>query len=69
MLTLTEPNVVGGTSADIGSPLKTARWFEPCLDSLVEPTTVTGTAQTTTAPEKTVVAITLHTHCSLPTFI
>ena len=49
--------VVGGTSADIGSPLKTARWFEPCLDSLVEPTTVTGTAQTTTAPEKTVVAI------------
>ena len=49
--------VVGGTSADIGSPLKTARWFEPCLDSLVEPTTVTGTAQTTTAPKKTVVAI------------
>ena len=49
--------VVGGTSTDIGSPLKTARWFEPCLDSLVEPTTVTGTAQTTTAPEKTVVAI------------
>ena len=49
--------VVGGTSADVNSPLKTARWFEPCLDSLVEPTTVTGTAQTTTAPEKTVVAI------------
>ena len=49
--------VVGGTSVDIGSPLKTARWFEPCLDSLVEPTAVTGTAQTTTDPEKTVVTI------------
>tara|TARA_B100000131_G_scaffold20876_1_gene20283 strand:+ start:1016 stop:4204 length:3189 start_codon:yes stop_codon:yes gene_type:complete len=49
--------VVGGVPANIGSPLKTARWFEPCLDNLVEPTTITGTAQTTTAPEKTVVAI------------
>ncbi len=49
--------VVGGTSSDIGSPLQTARWFEPCLDSLVEPTSITGTAQTTTASEKTVVGI------------
>ena len=49
--------IVGGTSSDIGSPLKTARWFEPCLDNLAEPTTITGTAQTTTAIEKTVVAI------------
>ena len=49
--------VLGGTSSDIGSPLKTARWFEPCLDNLAIATTVTGSAQTTTAPEKTVVAI------------
>ena len=49
--------IVGGTSSDIGSPLKTARWFEPCLDNLAEPTSITGTAQTTTAIEKTVVGI------------
>ena len=49
--------VVGGVSANVGSPLKTTRHFEPCLDNLVEPTTITGTAQTTTTPERTVVAI------------
>lgn len=49
--------VLGGTSADVGSPIKTARWFEPCLDNMTIATTVTGSAQTTTAPEKTVLAI------------
>ena len=49
--------VLGGDAADVGSPIKTARWFEPCLDNMTIATTVTGSAQTTTAPEKTVLAI------------
>ena len=49
--------VLGGTASDVGSPIKTARWFEPCLDNMTIATTVTGSAQTTTAPEKTVLAI------------
>ena len=53
----TRAYVLGGTAADIGSPLKTARWFEPCLDNLTIASVVTGTAQTTTAPEKTVLTL------------
>ena len=49
--------VLGGSASDVGSPIKTARWFEPCLDNITIATTVTGSAQTTTAPEKTVLAI------------
>ena len=49
--------VLGGTTADVGSPLKTARWFEPCLDSMTVATNVAGAAQTTTTPEKTVLTI------------
>ena len=49
--------VLGGSASDVGSPIKTARWFEPCLDNMTVATTVTGSAQTTTAPEKTVLAI------------
>ena len=49
--------VLGGDAVDVGSPIKTARWFEPCLDNMTIATTVTGSAQTTTAPEKTVLAI------------
>ena len=49
--------VLGGSASDVGSPIKTARWFEPCLDNMTIATTVTGSAQTTTAPEKTVLAI------------
>lgn len=49
--------VLGGSASDIGSPIKTARWFEPCLDNMTIATTITGSAQTTTAPEKTVLAI------------
>lgn len=37
--------VVGGAAADIGSPLKTARWFEACLDNMALPTAITYTAQ------------------------
>jgi len=49
--------VLGGSASDVGSPIKTARWFEPCLDNMTIATTVTGSAQTTTVPEKTVLAI------------
>ena len=44
--------VLGGSSSDIGSPTKTARWFEPHLDNMTLATNVAGSAQTTTAPEK-----------------
>ena len=53
----TRAYVLGGTVSDVGSPLKTARWFEPCLDNLAIASVVTGTAQTTTSPEKTVLTI------------
>ena len=51
--------VLGGIAADVGSPLKIARWFEACLDNMEVRTNTnfTYTAQTTTAPEKTVVAL------------
>jgi len=49
--------VLGGTAANVGSPLKTARWFEPCLDELTIATNVAGAAQTTTTPERTVLTI------------
>ena len=49
--------VLGGSASDVGSSIKTARWFEPCLDNMTIATTVTGSTQTTTAPEKTVLAI------------
>ncbi len=49
--------VLGGTASDVGSPLKTARWFEAHLDNMTIATNVAGTAQTTTAPEKTVLTI------------
>ena len=48
---------VGGNEANVGSPLYTARWFEACLDCMDVPTSITYTAQTTTAPEKTVLAL------------
>ena len=37
--------VLGGVAADVGSPLKTARWFEPCLDSMTIPTAISYTPQ------------------------
>lgn len=48
---------LGGSSSDVGSPLKTARWFEAHLDNMTIATNVAGSAQTTTAPEKTVLTI------------
>ena len=45
--------VVGGVIADIGSPLKTARWFEPCVDMLAEPTVITPSS----TPDKTVLTL------------
>ena len=48
---------VGGDEDDVGSPLHTARWFEACLDNMDIPTSITYTDQTTTAPEKTVLAL------------
>ena len=49
--------VLGGTASDVGSPLKTARQFEAHLDMMTIATNVAGSAQTTTAPEKTVLTI------------
>ena len=48
---------LGGSPSDVGSPLKTARWFEAHLDNMTIATNVAGSAQTTTAPEKTVLTI------------
>jgi len=53
----TRSYVLGGTSSDVGSPLKTARQFEAHLDNMTVATNVSGSAQTTTAPEKTVLTI------------
>ena len=55
--TATRNYTVGGVEANVGSPLYTARWFEACLDCMDVPTSITYTAQTTTAPEKTVLAL------------
>jgi len=55
--TATRSYTVGGTEGNVGSPLYTARWFEACLDCMDVPTSITYTAQTTTAPEKTVLAL------------
>ena len=43
--TSTRTYVIGGAAADVGSPLKTARWFEACLDNMTIPTAITYTAQ------------------------
>ena len=53
----TRAYVLGGTASDVGSPLKTARQFEAHLDNMTIATNVAGSAQTTTAPEKTVLRI------------
>jgi len=45
-----------GTGA-VGSPLETSRQFEAHLDNMTIATNVAGSAQTTTAPEKTVLTI------------
>ena len=45
-----------GTGA-VGSPLETSRQFEAHLDNMAIATNVAGSAQTTTAPEKTVLTI------------
>ena len=42
----TRAYVVGGTSSDVGSPLKTARQFEAHLDNMVIPDNLSATAQT-----------------------
>ena len=41
----------------VGSPLETSRQFEAHLDNMTIATNVAGSAQTTTAPEKTVLTI------------
>ena len=53
----TRAYVLGGTASDEGSSLKTARQFEAHLDNMTIATNVAGSAQTTTAPEKTVLTI------------
>ena len=49
--------VLGGAAADVGSPLKTARWFEACLDSMTIPTSLAYTAQGGANSEKSVLTI------------
>jgi len=53
----TRAYVLGGTTSDVGSALKIARQFEAHLDNMTIATNVAGSAQTTTAPEKTVLTI------------
>ena len=53
----TRSYVLGGSTSDVGSPLKTARQFEAHLDMMTIATSVSGSAQTTTDPEKTVLRI------------
>ncbi len=55
--TATRSYTVGGSESNVGSPLYTARWFEACLDCMDVPTSITYSAQTATAPEKTVLAL------------
>tara|TARA_B100000212_G_scaffold330136_1_gene296103 strand:+ start:12238 stop:15243 length:3006 start_codon:yes stop_codon:yes gene_type:complete len=50
--------VLGGVASDVGEATKTARWFEPCLDSMAIPSSFTYTAQGgSNLTEKTVVTI------------
>ena len=50
--------VLGGAASDVGEATKTARWFEPCLDSMTVPSSFTYTAQGgSNLTEKTVVTI------------
>tara|TARA_Y100001937_G_scaffold128512_1_gene205592 strand:+ start:1864 stop:4848 length:2985 start_codon:yes stop_codon:yes gene_type:complete len=50
--------VLGGAASDVGKATKTARWFEPCLDSMAIPSSFTYTAQGgSNLTEKTVVTI------------
>jgi len=50
--------VLGGAASDVGEATKTARWFEPCLDSMAIPSSFTYTAQGgSNLTEKTVVTI------------
>ena len=50
--------VLGGATSDVGEATKTARWFEPCLDSMSVPSSFTYTAQGgSNLTEKTVVTI------------
>jgi len=48
---------VGGSEANVGSRLHTARWFEACLDNMTIPSNIAYTPQSTTAPEKTVLTL------------
>ena len=48
---------VGGVPADVGSSLKTARWFEACLDSMTLPTSMAYTAPGGANVEKSVVTL------------
>ena len=50
--------VLGGAASDVGEATKTARWFEPCLDTMTVPSSFTYTAQGgSNLTEKTVVTI------------
>ena len=40
--------VLGGAATDVGDPLKTARWFEACLDNMCIPASITYNQQTST---------------------
>ena len=53
----TRAYVLGGSASDVGSPVKTARQFEAHLDMMTIATNVASSAQTTTAPENTVLTI------------
>ena len=48
--TATRSYTLGGNESDVGSPLYTARWFEPCLDCMDVPTSITYTCLLYTSP-------------------
>ena len=45
--------VLGGTSSQVGLPTSTARWFEPCLDFLCQPTAFNILAANNSLPLRT----------------
>ena len=55
--TATRSYTLGGSEANVGSPLYTARWFEPCLDCMEVPSAITYTAAGGANIEKTVLTL------------
>ena len=55
--TATRSYTVGGSEANVGSRLYTARWFEACLDNMAIPSSITYTSAGGANIEKTVLSL------------